>query len=73
MYLSKANQLKIASLKGIEAIIKAMSRHKDHCGVQKQACGALWNLALSDGILISLFILSSHRMDSFRFLCFVNS
>ena len=45
------NQVKIASLGGIEVIIKAMSTHKDHSGVQKNACGALGNLAVNDGTL----------------------
>jgi hypothetical protein len=51
MYL--ANKDKIASLGGIEAIIKAMSTHKDHSAVQEKACGALWNLAAIDGIRLS--------------------
>ncbi len=35
----------IASLGGIEAILAAMSAHKDHSGVQENACTALWSLA----------------------------
>ena len=45
-----ANKIKIASLGGIEAIIKAMATHQDHNGVQENACAALRNLALNDGI-----------------------
>ncbi len=46
-----ANIVKIASLGGIEAIVTAMSAHKDHSGVQREACCALWNLAaMNDGI-----------------------
>jgi hypothetical protein len=44
------NRVKIASLGGIEAIIKTMSAHQDHNGVQEQACGALGILAHNDGI-----------------------
>ncbi len=52
MFLSIANRVKIASLGGIEAIIKAMSTHKDHSGVQENACSALWNLVFkNDGIM----------------------
>ncbi len=47
---SAYNNVKIASLGGIEASIKAMSTHKDHNGVQEQACAALGNLAFNDGI-----------------------
>ncbi len=56
-----ANRVKIASLGGIEAIIKAMSTHKDHSGVQKNACGALNNLAANQGIILisSLFSIRS--------------
>ncbi len=49
-----ANQVKIASLRGIEAIIKAMSTHNDHSGVQEQACGALSNLAVNDDGMVSI-------------------
>ncbi len=48
--LSVANRVKIASLGGIEAIIKAMSTHKDHNGVNARAFGALENLTANDGI-----------------------
>ncbi len=56
-------KVKIASLGGIEAIIKAMSApvdhcgvQEDHCGVQEQACGALLSLASSDGIFLLPFL-----------------
>jgi hypothetical protein len=45
-----ANQVKIVSLGGMERIIKAMSTHKDHSGVQEKACGALLHLACNDGM-----------------------
>jgi len=45
-----ANKGKIASLGGIEAIIEAMSTHKDHSVVQEKACAAFWNLAANDGM-----------------------
>ncbi len=44
------NGVKIASLGGIEAIIEAMSIHKDHNGVQEWACAALGNLASSSSM-----------------------
>ncbi len=44
--------MKIATVGGVEAIIAAMSAHKDHSGVQKKACGALWSLANSDGMVL---------------------
>ncbi len=43
--------MKIASLGGIEAIIAAISAHKDHIAVQEKACGALRILAANDGML----------------------
>jgi hypothetical protein len=49
--LSIADRLKIASLGGIEAIIKAMYTHKDRIGVQENACGALENLAANEGLV----------------------
>ncbi len=45
---SLANKIKIASLAGIEAIIKAMSIHTNNSGVQENACCALGNLAASN-------------------------
>ncbi len=51
--LLKANKVRIASVRGIEAIINAMSTHKDSSVIQENACGALRNLALNDGIYIS--------------------
>ncbi len=60
--LFTANKVKIASLGGIEAIIKAMSTHKDHSGVQENACRAFGNLAAShDGICFSFFL--CRRLD----------
>jgi hypothetical protein len=53
-----ANQVKIVSLGGIEAIIKAMSSHKDHSGVQEQACGALLKLAHTDGMVSTALCIS---------------
>ncbi len=50
MYFSSANKVKIASLRGIEAIIEAMSTHNDNGQVQENACGALCNLAANDGL-----------------------
>ena len=44
-----ANKVKIASVGGIEAIIKAMSTHSDNAAVQDKACGALNHLAANDG------------------------
>ncbi len=49
--------MKIASLGGLEAIMAAMSAHKDHGGVQEQACGALGNLAVNDGMVVSIAFL----------------
>ena len=51
MHVSLANRFKIASLGGIEAIIKAMSTHIDNSVVQEIACGCLRNLAFNDGII----------------------
>ena len=52
LVINIANKDKIASLGGIEAIIEAMSTHKDHSAVQEKACGALWNLAANDGFCL---------------------
>ncbi len=54
-----ANIGKIASLGGIEAIMKAMSTHKDHSGVQEKACRALFRLATNDGMVRMVLILTS--------------
>ena len=56
--LFTANKVGIASLGGIDAIIKAMSTHMDNSGVQENACGALWNLAVNDGLRLSCSPLS---------------
>ena len=47
--LSIANKVKIVSLGGIEAIIKAMSTHQAHSGIQEGACGVFRSLATNDG------------------------
>ncbi len=70
--LSVANRVKIASLGGIEAVIKAMSTHKDRSWVQENACAALWNLAANnDGNCFSFSL--CRRLDiflsSFFLLC----
>jgi len=39
------NQVKIAALGGIQAILKAMGAHADNAEVQEEACGALKSLA----------------------------
>jgi hypothetical protein len=62
--LSIDYKVKIASLEGIEAIIKAMSSHRHSAVVQEMACSALRCLASKDGLptsflLISLFIMMS--------------
>ena len=41
------NQVKIASLGGIEAIIKAMNKHQDSAGVQASGSWALLNIGWS--------------------------
>ena len=77
--------MKIVSLGGIEAIIKAMSTHKDHSGVQEKACGALMKLAVNDGmvsiidvILVSLILsflmnfLLSLSLTPFLFMAMMN-
>ena len=43
-----ANQVKIAALGGIEALLKAMGAHPTHAEVQEQTCRALGNLAGND-------------------------
>ncbi len=60
-----ANKVKIASLGGIEAIIKVMSTHKENSEVQEKACCALLNLAVNDGICISLFVIFFTRLGVF--------
>jgi hypothetical protein len=45
-----ANRVEIASFGGIEAIVRAMSTHKDHSGVQEKACKAMGWLAANNGI-----------------------
>ena len=65
-----ANEVKIASLGGIEAIIKAMSTHKDHIGVQENTCGVLRNLAVNnDGTWIcSFFFFFLYFLDVYSFV-----
>ncbi len=77
-----ANQVKIVSLGGIEAIIKAMTSHKDHSGVQEKACGALRNLAFNDGVILvslirsfsdaSLSFVVSSCLSPFLFMAMMN-
>ncbi len=58
MFLFIDNRVKIASLHGIEAIIKAMSTHKEKSGVQEYACCALRGLAANNaGISSSSVVL----------------
>ena len=45
------NQVKIASLGGIEAIVSAMKTHSGHEGVQEKGCMALVNLSANAGVL----------------------
>ena len=45
------NAVKIASLGGIEAVIMAMSIHKDISDVQENACRTLLSLAQYDGTI----------------------
>ena len=52
--MTEKNKSKIAALGGIEAIISAMSTYKDHSGVQSNACNALGNLALNEGVFCPL-------------------
>ena len=71
--LCTANKVKIASLGGIEAIIKAMSTHKDHSGIQQQACCALWDLALNEGsafFVFSFFLFVSLVLPGCLYFCF---
>ncbi len=44
------NQVKIASLGGIQVIISAMKAQNGHKETQEQGCRALGNLALSSGM-----------------------
>ncbi len=44
------NDMKIASLGGIEVIISAMKRHSGHEEIQHYGCRALNNLALDSGL-----------------------
>ncbi len=55
--MAEKNRVMIASLGGIEAIISAMTNHKDHSGVQEWACHALVELALKDGMLLLVYFL----------------
>ena len=41
------NKVKIASLGGIEAVVKAMEAHVGSAGVQEQGCRAFWNLSFN--------------------------
>jgi hypothetical protein len=66
--LFTANKVKIASLGGIEAIIKAMSTHKDISIVQEKACSALWSLAVNDGTLFVSYFTSNNRPFISRFI-----
>jgi hypothetical protein len=47
MNFTENNRTLIAKEGGIERIIEAMITHKDNNGVQKNACGSLWNLAIN--------------------------
>ncbi len=49
------NEVKVASLGGIEAIVSAMTRHSGHEGIQQQGCAALVNLAFHSGLLLRLY------------------
>ncbi len=44
----------IASLGGIEAIIAAMSTHKDHSELQETACAGLSKLAVENDGMMSI-------------------
>ena len=72
-----ANRPMIASLRGFEAIIKAMSTHFRCAIVQEHACGALWNLAVNDGIPIwsdvPVFFLSNPFYGCRRFCSWFRS
>ncbi len=62
------NKVKIASLGGIEAILAAMSAHKDHIEVQEQACGALASLAADNDGIISMQALFLRFFYSFSLI-----
>jgi hypothetical protein len=47
--MTEKRKLLIGKLRGIEAVINAMSTHKDHSQVQHYACFALASLAINDG------------------------
>jgi hypothetical protein len=57
--------MKIASLGGTEAIISAMSTHKDHIGVQQDACAALGSLASRNG----MFMLTAQTTTKSNLTC----
>ena len=42
------NKVIIASLGGVEVILTAMRKHKEHADLQEYASGALFNLAIND-------------------------
>ena len=68
------DRAEIVSLGGIEAIISAMSTHKDHAKVQEEACSALGYLVANDGmfsLFFSQFRLFSSAFLSSHVLCFL--
>jgi hypothetical protein len=70
LVINIANKGKIASLGGIEAIIKAMSTHSDNAAVQDKACGALNHLAANDGMTVSKTSWPSYDLSCFLGVCF---
>ena len=46
--VNDANQVKIAATGAIPVILKAMTAHAGHVGVNEQGCWALLNIAWSD-------------------------
>src|SRR4051812_33738972 len=51
LFLAENNRMLIAKEGGITAIIRAMTTHKQTPRIQKNACGALWNLAINGTFL----------------------
>ncbi len=44
--LAADNKVTAAELGAIEAVLDAMRAHRQHAGVQEEACAALWGLAV---------------------------
>ena len=50
MKFTAENKVKAVTAGGIEAVVKAINTHIDNDDVCYVGCGALWNMAVNNGI-----------------------